>query len=89
MFRLYLRSDHDDWPTFTPIWCNTLPEVDPKYTKCFKVQFPADTHADYMLLEKIEDAFKTYRGIMKHEPITVVYNEPDIDDDENMAGVCI
>ena len=42
-----------------------------------------------MLLERVEDAFKTWQGIMKDEPITVVYNEPDVDDsdDGQDAGV--
>ena len=62
-------------------------DVDAKYTLCLKVTFPGDENHDYMLLEKIESAFKTYQGIMKEEPITVVFNEPDTDDGETTGGV--
>ena len=82
---LYL--DHDNWPTFQPTSCSSLTDVDAKYTLCLKVTFPGDAHHDYMLLEKIESAFKTYQGIMKEEPITVVFNEPDTDDGETTGGV--
>ena len=81
--------DHGQYPTFDPVRCSYLPDIEAKYTKCYKVEFPADEHEDYMLLERVEDAFKTWQGIMKDEPITVVYNEPDVDDadDGQDAGV--
>ena len=83
--------DGDKWPTFEEVWCRSLADVDPKYTLCFKVEYPGDEHHDYMLLEHMEDMFKTYRGIMKEEPITVVYNEPDqeYDGDTRAAVLCL
>ena len=58
-----------------------------KYTRCFEVDFPGDGGHDYMLLEEIPDAFETYSGIFKEEPITVVFNYPDPEDGETEAGV--
>ena len=79
--------DRGNWPTFQPTSCRLLKDIDAKYTLCLKVTFPGDEHHDYMLLENIESAFKTYQGIMKEEPITVVFNEPDTDDGEITGGV--
>ena len=90
-FHSYFPLDHDKWPTFADIDCSTATK-DKKYTKCFKVNYPGDKQTDYMLMEEIENAFKTYRGIMKDEragTVPVVFNLPDTEDGETEAGVSI
>ena len=43
-----------------------------------------------MLLEEVEDAFKTYTGIMKNEKLDhIAFNLPDTEDGETEAGVSI
>lgn len=81
--------DHDAWPTFTDISCSEHSN-DPKYTKCYEVNYPGDGGKDYMLLEEVEDAFKTYTGIMKNENLDhIAFNLPDTEDGETEAGVSI
>ena len=82
-------SDHDHWPTFTEIKCSEHTS-DPKYTKCFELNYSGDGGKDYMLLEEVEDAFKTYVGIMKNENLDhIAFNLPDTEDGETEAGVSI
>ena len=41
-----------------------------------------------MLLEKVENAFKMYTGIMKIENLQkIAFNLPDTEDGETLAGV--
>ena len=41
-----------------------------------------------MLLEKVEDAFETYTGVMKIENLQkIAFNLPDTEDGETLAGV--
>ena len=84
--------DHDKWPTFKIVSCNTVTN-DNKYSRCYEVTFPGDNNAkDYILLEEVTGAFKTYQGRLKEEmggSVPVAFNDPDIDDGETEAGVSI
>ena len=42
-----------------------------------------------MLLEELQDAFLTFTGMMEKEKIQIVFNMPDKDDNETLAGVSI
>ena len=80
-------ADHGKWPTFKDISCSEQTN-DRKYTKCFEVTYPGDGKKDYMLLEKVEDAFETFTGTMKNENLQkIAFNLPDKTDGETMAGV--
>ena len=55
---------------------------------CYEVDYPGDAGKDYMLLEEIPNAFKTYAGVMKNEGLDhIAFNLPDRDDGEEFAGV--
>ena len=55
---------------------------------CYEVDYPGDAGKDYMLLEVIPNAFKTYAGVMKNEGLDhIAFNLPDRDDGEEFAGV--
>ena len=87
MFFLFIL-DHDNWPTFKTVSCNTFTQ-EGNYSRCYEVNFPGDRGKDYMLLEEVPNAFKTFEGILKEDMVPVAFNDPDVDDGETKAGVRI
>ena len=97
-WHFYCFLDRGKWPTFKKLDdCKNVTSDNcdncDKYTRCYEVTFPGDNDAkDYMLLEEVPGAFKTYQGRLKEEAsgtIPVAFNDPDIDDKETEAGVSI
>ena len=74
-------------PTFQNASC-TDATTETKWDLCIKVIYPNDNEMDYMLLED-GHGFRTYKGEMKKEKISVVFSWPDEDDGEVNATVNI